>query len=182
LLDGVAHLGSGAARGGALQGQAAAEQTVDHPLAKAFGDLRPVVESARVFVVPVPAPHLLALASGAAFACIVLAQMANAICCRSETRLAFRPGPRRNTLLLKAIAIELLALLAFLGVPALTRVLGGAWPSALGWALALLAIPAVLAADTCYKLLRRSAEGGSILDSEPGNTSASRPLSSHRTL
>ncbi len=47
--------------------------------------------------------------------------------------------------------IEVGALLVFVGVAPVAELLGQAWPSLLGWGMALLAIPAVLAADTAYK-------------------------------
>jgi calcium-translocating P-type ATPase len=101
-----------------------------------------------------PSSGLLATASGTAFAAIVLAQLANAYACRSEARPAFLIDPRRNHLLLGAIAAELGLLGLFLGVPAIARLLGGAWPHPYGWALAALAIPVLLAADTVYKWRR----------------------------
>lgn len=105
----------------------------------------------------VPSAALLAAGSGAAFAAIVLAQMANAFCCRSESRPAFRVDPRRNPLLLLAVATEVLALLAFLAVPAIAGQLGGAWPSTLGWVLATAAAPLVILVDTAHKLVRKRA-------------------------
>ncbi|WP_165823114.1 hypothetical protein [Micromonospora globispora] len=42
-----------------------------------------------------------------------------------------------------------------LGVPGLAELLGGAWPTAYGWALAALAIPILLTADTLHKAHRR---------------------------
>ena len=96
-------------------------------------------------------PELLAVASGTAFATVVLAQLANAFACRRETWPFYRVDPRRNPLLLKAIGIEVAALLVFVGVVPVAEVLGQAWPRLLGWGMALLAIPAVLAADTVYK-------------------------------
>jgi hypothetical protein len=42
----------------------------------------------------------------------------------------------------------------FLGVPPVAELLGGSWPTPLGWALAALAIPVVLGADTLRKLSR----------------------------
>jgi len=109
-----------------------------------------------------PPAALLATASGTAFAAIVLGQLANAYACRSETRAAFQIDPRRNRLLLAALASEVGVLVLFLGVPSVAGLLGGAWPSPTGWALAALAIPTVLAADTLHKLVlstrRRPAE------------------------
>ncbi|WP_207218929.1 cation-translocating P-type ATPase [Pengzhenrongella frigida] len=100
-----------------------------------------------------PEPELLALASGTAFAAIVLGQLANAFACRSESRWVGATGFTGNPLLLVAVAVELVMLLVFLGVPPLADLLGGAMPDGAGWALASLAIPAVWAADTTAKAL-----------------------------
>jgi magnesium-transporting ATPase (P-type) len=103
-----------------------------------------------------PADGLLATASGTAFAAIVLGQLANAFACRSEAWPVHRMNPWSNRLLPLAIAVELLLLAAFLGVPIVAAALGGEWPSAAGWALAATAIPAVLMADSAYKLAVRA--------------------------
>jgi len=68
-----------------------------------------------------------------------------------ETRPPWRLDRDRNPLLLGAIAVELGMLAVFVGVPPVTRLLGGGWPTPLGWALAALAIPAVLVADAVAK-------------------------------
>ena len=101
----------------------------------------------------IPSPSVLAAASGTAFAAIVLGQLANAVACRSEDRPFYRL-PGGNRLLVGAVAVELVALLAFLALPPLPTLLGGTFPSALGWGLAALAVPAVLAADTLHKARR----------------------------
>jgi len=44
----------------------------------------------------------------------------------------------------------------FLGFTPLARLLGGSWPSTLGWALAFCAVPIVIIVDASYKALRRS--------------------------
>ncbi len=98
-------------------------------------------------------PALLATASGTAFTAIVLGQLANAFACRSATRPV--RTLRGNRLLLGAVLSELAVLAVFLFVPPLPGLLGGAPPSPLGWALALLAVPAVLGADAVYKRVRR---------------------------
>ncbi len=102
-----------------------------------------------------PDAGLLATASGTAFAAIVLGQLANAYACRSETRPVWRVDPRRNRLLPGAIAIELALLAVFLAVPAVAGMLGGAWPTPAGWAIAVIAVPILLLADTGYKAVRR---------------------------
>jgi hypothetical protein len=65
-----------------------------------------------------------------------------------------RLGWRGNPLLLGAVAAELAALFLFIGLPPLARLLGGGFPSALGWLLAAVAIPAVLLADAAHKATR----------------------------
>ncbi|MGS0687040.1 cation-translocating P-type ATPase [Nakamurella sp. GG22] len=99
----------------------------------------------------VPDPALLATASGTAFAAVVLGQLTNAYACRSTSHWVGAVLTRRNPLLPIAIAVELVLLLAFLGVPPVAAVLGGSFPSAAGWALAMLAIPAVVLADLVEK-------------------------------
>ncbi|MEO3799803.1 cation-transporting P-type ATPase [Nonomuraea sp. B1E8] len=101
-----------------------------------------------------PSAALLATASGAAFAAVVLGQLANAFACRSETRWAGRVPLLGNRLLLWAVVIETIMLLAFVGFPPLARLLGGAFPSAMGWVMAALAIPAVVGADAVHKAWR----------------------------
>jgi magnesium-transporting ATPase (P-type) len=101
-----------------------------------------------------PDPQLLATASGTAFTAIVLGQLANAFACRSETRPGYRLDPRTNPLLPTAVAVEIGLLLVFLTVPPLPDLLGGTTPTALGWALAALAIPAVLLTDAADKARR----------------------------
>jgi magnesium-transporting ATPase (P-type) len=103
-----------------------------------------------------PASPVLAAASGAAFTAVVAGQLAAAFACRSEHRPPWRLRRRGNRLLLVAVVVEALALAAFLGVPPLADVLGHAVPPPLGWAVALAAAPAVLAADAADKALRRA--------------------------
>jgi magnesium-transporting ATPase (P-type) len=138
-------------------------------LVRAFGVLGPmeVLASLGAFAVVLvvgdwswgltPSAGLLTVASGTAFAAIVLGQLGNAFACRSSMRPAYRIDPRRNPLLLAAVAVELGVLVLFLGLAPLARILGGGWPNGLGWALAALAVPAVIFADAGYKaLVRRS--------------------------
>jgi len=61
------------------------------------------------------------------------------------------PGRDRNPLLLGAVVVKLGMLAVFVGVPPVARLLGGGWPTPLGWALAALAVPAVLLADALAK-------------------------------
>jgi calcium-translocating P-type ATPase len=108
-----------------------------------------------------PSAALLATASGTAFAAIVLGQLANAFACRSEARPVHRIDAWANHLLPAAIGVELLLLFVFLAVPPVADALGGSWPSALGWALAALAVPAVLLADAADKtVIRRTRHAG----------------------
>jgi magnesium-transporting ATPase (P-type) len=102
-----------------------------------------------------PAPALLAVASGTAFATIAMAQMANAVACRSETEPAWRLALLGNPLLVWAVAAELLLLVLFLGLPALARLLGGSWPTAAGWACAVGAAAVLLLADAAHTHRRR---------------------------
>ena len=108
-----------------------------------------------------PSGPLLASASGAAFAAIAIGQMANAFACRSTVTPVWGLSPKTNPLLLAAVGIELLLLAAVLGVPPLADLLGGSWPSSLGWAGALLTAPAVVGVDALHKhLLRRRGSSG----------------------
>jgi magnesium-transporting ATPase (P-type) len=102
-------------------------------------------------------PALLA-ASGAAFTAIVLGQAANAFACRSAVRPAWATSLRTNPLLIAAVGVELGLLLFLLYVPPVARLLGHAGPSAAGFAVAALAIPAVLIADAIYKHFRRCSD------------------------
>jgi len=136
-------------------------------LARAFGVLGPVeaaVELAAFLGVLLvggwswgePASAgLLAAASGTAFVTVVLGQLANAFACRSEHRPVGRWSWQGNRLLLVAVAVELVLLAAFVGLPPLAALLGQAVPAPVGWALAVSAVPAVLVADTVYKRLGR---------------------------
>ena len=105
---------------------------------------------------PTPPASTLAIASGSAFAAIALGQMANAFACRSETQPVWRQRAGTNRLLIAAVAAELVLLGVFLGFTPLARLLGGSWPSTLGWALAFCAVPIVIIVDASYKALRRS--------------------------
>ncbi|GAA2987347.1 cation-transporting P-type ATPase [Streptosporangium longisporum] len=106
-----------------------------------------------------PSPALLAAASGTAFAAVVLGQLANAFACRSQTRPVGRAWWAGNPLLLWAVAVEAVLLLVVVGVPALSALLGGSFPPPAGWALAALAVPAVLAADALHKAIQDPKRG-----------------------
>ncbi|WP_174705243.1 cation-translocating P-type ATPase [Arthrobacter pityocampae] len=98
-----------------------------------------------------PGVGVLAAASGAAFTTVVLAQLANAFACRSESVPPWRLGWRTNPLMLKAVAVELLALLGFLFIMPVATMLGQAPPTIAGLLVALLSMPALLAADYWHK-------------------------------
>lgn len=98
---------------------------------------------------------LVMAASGAAFTAVVLGQLANAFACRSATLPPWKQGWFTNRLLLWAVLAEIAALAACLYVVPVSAVLGHLPPPPLGFGVAALAVPAVLAADWGYKKLRR---------------------------
>lgn len=102
-----------------------------------------------------PSTTALAAASGTAFAVIAVAQMANAFACRSETRPVTKLAPGGNRALLVAVAVEFALLGVFLGVPQLSHLLGGSWPSLSGWLWAVGAAVLLLVVDASHKQLRR---------------------------
>lgn len=151
-----------------LQQPLEAEHLIDETvLGRAFGVLGPAEAAVEMtaFVVALaafgwvpggefpPQPELLA-ASGAAFTAVVVGQMANAFACRSTTRWPGDLGWTSNRLLVGAVVVELLALLVFIFVGPIARVLGHAPPPLEGALVALLAAPAVLLADAVYKRWR----------------------------
>ncbi len=101
-----------------------------------------------------PTGHALMAASGAAFAAVVIGQAANAFACRSATRWPGALGWTSNRLLLGAVAVELGMLAGFLLIPPVADLLDQAPPPAAGFAVAVLAAPAVLAADALHKHTR----------------------------
>jgi magnesium-transporting ATPase (P-type) len=108
-----------------------------------------------------PGGATLLAASGAAFSAVVIGQAANAFACRSTTRWPGRLGWTSNRLLIGAVVAALAALAAFLYVPALADLLDQAPPTLAGFAVALLAAPAVLAVDALDKARRaRRPEAG----------------------
>jgi magnesium-transporting ATPase (P-type) len=134
---------------------------------RAFGVLGPVeaaVELAAFLAVFIasgwrpgdafPLGATLLAASGAAFTAVVLGQAANAFACRSTVRPAWQIGWTTNRLLLGAVIAELGMLAGFLYFPPLADLLDQAAPSLAGFAIALVAIPAVLAADALHKAAR----------------------------
>jgi magnesium-transporting ATPase (P-type) len=107
---------------------------------------------------PFPAGAHLLSASGAAFAAVVLGQMANAFACRSDTIAAWRISLGTNRFLARAVGVELVALVAALFWEPLASLLGQAPPPLAGWVVAATAVPAVLLADATFKLIRRRRE------------------------
>jgi magnesium-transporting ATPase (P-type) len=134
---------------------------------RAFGLLGPIeaaVEMAAFFAVFLAAgwrpgeefpDSLMAGASGAAFATVVIAQTANAFACRSTTRPVWRLAPLTNRLLIGAATIELVIAAVLLFAPPIAEVLGHESPPATGWAIALASIPLLLAADAAHKSVRK---------------------------
>ncbi len=101
-----------------------------------------------------PDGDALLAASGAAFCAVVIGQAANAFACRSSTTVPWRLDRPRNLLLVAAVATMFVALALFLFLPPLAELLEQAPPTLLGGAVALLAAPAVLLADTADKARR----------------------------
>ena len=148
-----------------LDGPPVRRHLLDRPLfVRAFGVLGPVEATVELvaflaaFVAAgwlpgetFPGGSTLLTASGAAFTAVVVGQVANAFACRSTVRPAWAVGWTANRLLLGAIAAEIAMLIGFLYIPMLAEVLDQAPPSWAGFAVALLAAPAVLAADALQK-------------------------------
>jgi magnesium-transporting ATPase (P-type) len=104
-----------------------------------------------------PGGDTLLAASGAAFSAVVLGQVANAFACRSTVAPPWRLGWTTNRLLLGAVVAELAMLAGFLFVPRVADLLDHAPPTVAGFAVALLAVPALLAADATHKAVARRA-------------------------
>jgi magnesium-transporting ATPase (P-type) len=103
---------------------------------------------------PFPTGPAFFAASGAAFAAVVIGQMANAFVCRSSTRWPGAVGWTTNRWLLYAVVAEAAMMMGFLYLHPLARVLGHAPPTLSGAAFALLAFPAVILADALHKYIR----------------------------
>jgi magnesium-transporting ATPase (P-type) len=102
-----------------------------------------------------PEGTALLTASGAAFTAVVCGQAMNAFACRSETRSPRAIGWLTNRLLVLAVTAELVVLAGFLFIEPVASALDQAPPSLAGFGVAVLAAPAVLAADTLDKRSRR---------------------------
>ena len=162
-------LGAEPPQGGILEGPPAAGRLLDRGVARrAFALLGPVEAAMAMaaFVVslvasgwrpgePFPIGPSLLAASGATFATVVVAQTANAWACRSSTVWPGSLGWFTNRLLVVGASIELVIASGFLFVPVVAAYLGHSPPPIAGWAVALLAAPAVLAADAAHKAWRR---------------------------
>jgi hypothetical protein len=98
-----------------------------------------------------PTGDALLSASGAAFTAVVAGQMANAFACRSASLWPGKLGWFSNRYLVLAIFCEAAMLIGFLYISPLAKILGQAAPNTAGYFTALLAIPAVLTADTVQK-------------------------------
>ena len=94
-------------------------------------------------------------ASGAAFAAVVLGQVANAQACRSATRSPARVGWWSNHLLTISIGVQLVLLVSLLAVPPVAQVLDQTVPPPQAALVAAGAMPAVLLADSAHKAVRR---------------------------
>ena len=112
---------------------------------------------------PFPSGAPLLVASGAAFTSVVAGQMANAFACRSATVSPRQLGWFSNPYLVVAVLCEAAMLAAFLYVPFLSTLLGQAPPNTVGYLVAAMAIPAVLAADAIQKQRVRKSRGTSSL-------------------
>ena len=102
-----------------------------------------------------PVGEVALAASGAAFMTVVLAQTANAFACRSATRWPGALGWTSNRLLPPAATIELAFSLVVVLVAPIAIVLGQGPPTAVGWSVAVLSMPTLLAIDALEKAVRR---------------------------
>jgi magnesium-transporting ATPase (P-type) len=104
---------------------------------------------------PFPSGRVFLSASGAAFTAVVAGQMANAFACRSATFWPGKLGWFSNRYLVLAVLCEAAMLTGFLYLPSLARILGQAAPNIMGYVVALIAVPAVLAVDALQKSIKR---------------------------
>ena len=161
-------------------------------LGRAFGFLGPVEALVSMAMVPLGAALLfgwrpglplpssgsrLATLSTIVFSTIVAMQMANALECRSTPDSLFAIRPLSNRLLAGAVATEALALLAFVYLPPLRRVLGHEALAVAQWIPALAGFVALLAAEEARKWVVRSRLGR--VPSGPGAGGPSDPRSRH---
>ena len=109
---------------------------------------------------PFPLGTPLFEASGAAFTAVVAGQMANAFACRSASLWPGKLGWLSNRYLILAVLCETAMLVGFLYFSPLAKLLGQAPPNKVGYFTALLAIPAVLAADAIQKRYKKRKRAG----------------------
>lgn len=102
-----------------------------------------------------PVGQVAFMASGAAFATVVLGQTANAFACRSSTRWPGALGWTTNRLLIPAVIADLVIAGLMLGVPFLAQALTQAPPGLAGWCIAIGTMGLVLALDATYTAMRR---------------------------
>lgn len=93
-------------------------------------------------------------ASGAAFAAVVIAQMANALACRSSQLRAWEVPLRRNSLILGSLVMQAVLLAAFLVIAPLASMLDQTVPTIGALLVAALGFPVVLVVDTLQKHTR----------------------------
>jgi magnesium-transporting ATPase (P-type) len=173
-----------------MRGRARTRNLVDRALLwRAFGVLGPVeaLVSLSGFAAVLLAggwswgtavsPGLLAAASGTAFATIAVAQMANAFVCRSETVPVWRLRFAGNPALLAAVAAELLLLVAFLGIPVVSALLGGDWPPPAAWVFPLVAAVLLVLADAALKQVLGTRRRDARVSRQPADDPGSRRLS-----
>ncbi len=188
LLPAIA-LGNEAPSRGVLLRPPEGRHLIDRPLlVRVFGVLGPAEAFAEMsaFLVALaaagwrpgdtfPTGHALMAASGAAFAAVVIGQIANSFACRSATRWPGLLGWRSNRLLLWAVGVELIALAGFLLIPPVANLLGQAFPPLAGFVVALLAAPLVLGVDRLHKHVRaaKHAASRSEVDQRGGRASTS---------
>ncbi len=102
----------------------------------------------------IPTGHVVATASGAAFATVIFCQVGVAFACRSATVWPGRLGWFTNPLLLYGVAVAVVLLACFEFIPPLANVLGQAPPPLVGWLVALAGVPVMLGIDLLHKRLR----------------------------
>jgi magnesium-transporting ATPase (P-type) len=90
------------------------------------------------------------MASGAAWATVVIGQMGNGFACRSSTRAAWRVG-RRNPFIVRAIAAEGLILVALTAIAPIASVFSQAAPPWWGWVCASTAFVLLVSVDAIEK-------------------------------
>lgn len=95
--------------------------------------------------------EVLLRASGAAFTAVVIAQMANALTCRSTRNVAWRIPLRRNPLMAVALMLQLVLLVLMLFVAPLAGLLDQRPPTLLAAAVAVSAFPIVVLIDAVQK-------------------------------